>query len=282
MPTPSQMQLPKSKSADEFENICCDVLSALYNIRFQQYGRKGQQQNGIDLYANNFSKVAQCKNYFKPANIENKIKSDYKNAMAKFKPQEFIVMTALDRDTSIQNQILQIGENISILFWEDIQETICANSELFTKYYPNLNLNNNYISPTRINKIIRDLFILRDNANSLHIDFSNYKPAYDEERDRYVYNICASMFIHAEKLYKKLFKCYIQLNQYSNLGTRIEQIIRSLPDVHDAHNGYVEMICTIQDFLSYYNNHDKYNQFISECQYAIDTIQRNAKLLTNY
>lgn len=274
MPTFSQMQLPKSKSADEFECMCCDVLSASYNTRFQQYGRSGQQQNGIDLYANNFSIVAQCKNYFKPTDIVKKIESDYKNAMATFNPQEFIVLTALNIDANIQYQIPQIGKNISIWFWEDIQKIICANPKIFNAYYPNLILNNNYIYYTRINKIIRDLNILQKNANLLHIEYSNYKPAYNEESDIYVYNICAIMFIYAGKLYKKLYKCYVQLNQYNNLGTYIEQIVRSLPDFHNAHDGCAEMICTIMDFLLYYKNDDKYNQFISECQNAINTIQK--------
>ena len=47
MPTPPLMILPKSESPEEFESLCKDVLIKKYNnqIRFEQYGRKGQGQN---------------------------------------------------------------------------------------------------------------------------------------------------------------------------------------------------------------------------------------------
>ena len=80
MPTSSQMQLPKSRSADEFETMCADVLSCLEDTNFQRYGRNGQSQNGIDLYANQFTIVAQCKNYFNPSNLVNQLANDYSAA----------------------------------------------------------------------------------------------------------------------------------------------------------------------------------------------------------
>ncbi|WP_458397530.1 hypothetical protein [Anaerotignum sp.] len=49
MPTVPLIQLPKSRSAEEFEIMCADVLTMMYNISFAQYGRQGQKQNGIDL-----------------------------------------------------------------------------------------------------------------------------------------------------------------------------------------------------------------------------------------
>ena len=49
MPTFSTAKLPRSASAEEFENMCADVLHIKYNCHFEKYGRRGQKQNGIDL-----------------------------------------------------------------------------------------------------------------------------------------------------------------------------------------------------------------------------------------
>ena len=49
MPTFSTAKLPRSDSAEEFENMCADVLRIKYNCHFKKYGRRGQKQNGIDL-----------------------------------------------------------------------------------------------------------------------------------------------------------------------------------------------------------------------------------------
>ena len=58
MPTPLLIQLPKTKSAEEFEAMCADVLVDIYNMEFSSYGRKGQKQNGIDLVSSSSRIVA--------------------------------------------------------------------------------------------------------------------------------------------------------------------------------------------------------------------------------
>lgn len=147
MPTTSLAKLPKSKSAEEFETLCKDILINMYNLKFEIYGRKGQCQKGIDirgLCKNNNYIVAQCKNYFnqKSANsLINKIKDDIERAEElPFNIEKFIVMTALDRDVKVQNAIDEIRKNCSFdietLFWDDIEEDICNSKNLINKYYP--------------------------------------------------------------------------------------------------------------------------------------------------
>jgi hypothetical protein len=66
MPTPKLSYLPKTKSEDEFESICVDVLNYSYKKSFSLHGRKGQKQHGIDIFCDVGNKkriVAQCKNY---------------------------------------------------------------------------------------------------------------------------------------------------------------------------------------------------------------------------
>jgi hypothetical protein len=145
MPTPTSMYLPKTKSEDEFENMCVDVLNHSYNKSFSRYGRKGQKQHGIDIYCdvdNGNRLVAQCKNYLlsKADELNTQIEKDIKAAEVQFKIEKFIIMTSFDRDTAVQDFVSQLKKqysfNLELWFWEDIQEKVHENVNLFRKYYP--------------------------------------------------------------------------------------------------------------------------------------------------
>ena len=272
MPTPSLMQLPKSRAAEEFENLCADVLPYLEDTKFHRYGRNGQPQNGIDLSSDDNTIVVQCKNYFKPDNFVKKIESDYLQASKEFTFQKFIAMTALDRNAKIQNEISQINSSIKIYFWEDIQKIVCENKNILYFYYSSIFPTQNYIPPKRLNKMIRDLNSLIENASIIHEDFFRHQSAYNYNTDEALYNICTMMHIASYKLQKKLYKSYIQLNGKNNLGKIIEEIIRSLPDFYDAHYGYGELICTIEDFLSYFRDEDKFQNYVDSCSKAVELL----------
>lgn len=150
MPAPYLTQLPKTKSAEEFELMCCDVLQKRYNTRFQLYGRSGQPQNGIDLYApspqsNGLYIVAQCKNYLgdsKPSALISKIQSDITSVkqQSNLHVQILLIMTSFNRDIMIQNTIIEQQETcpfeLESMFWEDIQSYILSDQTLLAKYYP--------------------------------------------------------------------------------------------------------------------------------------------------
>lgn len=274
MPTSALMQLPKSKSAEEFESLCVDILPYLEDNKFHRYGRNGQPQNGIDLSSDDNSIVVQCKNYFNPKNFVKQIEADYSEALIKFEFKKFIAMTALDRDVKIQNEVLQIDSTIKIYFWEDIQKIICENTNILRTYYPSIYPPKNSISPKRLNKMIRDLNLLIENANTIHEDFYGYKPAYDCNNDCILYNICNMMFGASCKLQKKLYKSFIQLNRENNLGIIIEEIIRSLPDFHDARYDDCEMLCTITDFLLYFRDEDKFQNYVDNCSKAKELLTK--------
>ena len=110
MPTTSLIQLPRTRSSEEFEKICLDILSKKYEKTFSLYGKNGQKQNGIDMFCKYEEEnyyVAQCKNYIGKNSSKNFIKVINKDINSsknlKFKIGKFIVMTALDRDVNIQN-----------------------------------------------------------------------------------------------------------------------------------------------------------------------------------
>lgn len=109
MPTFSTAKLPRSASAEEFENMCADVLHIKYNCHFEKYGRRGQKQNGIDLVGLSEQRscvVVQCKNY--SGRMYKKLKTQLEKDIAAagnlpFDIKEFVVMTALDTDVEVQN-----------------------------------------------------------------------------------------------------------------------------------------------------------------------------------
>lgn len=149
MPTTYLSQLPKSRSAEEFELICSDTLYTKYGIDFHLYGRNGQSQSGIDLFAplskdQNSYIVAQCKNYFgetKPSVLIQKIQTDLNAAeqQSNMNIQKFYLMTSYNRDIQIQNFVIACRNlysfQIEILFWEEIQEVILSNQSMLQKYY---------------------------------------------------------------------------------------------------------------------------------------------------
>lgn len=264
MPTPSQMQLPKSKSADEFECMCCDVLSIFYNTKFQQYGRNGQQQHGIDLYSNNqFSIVAQCKNYFKSTDIIKMLKSDYESAMKQFNPKKFIAMTALERDTNIQYQVSQIGENIFIWFWEDIQNIICSNNKLLISYYQSFVPYPNKLYDTSKGNIdLQDVF----NVNHIKI----YNDYYVNDSEIIFIKYCKTKIITpTNKLHNRITWFADETYEITSLtdNAHIE-----FPDLRDTNINYDVVFdkefkesdiaeCTVKAILS--NNHKHFENFLS-------------------
>lgn len=147
MPTSPLMEIPKSRSAEEFECICKDILDKKYGSRFTRYGRNGQKQNGIDIYnksSSNSYTVAQCKNYFNKSSVNKLIEAinndiNSLNNLPFYKDiNKFIVMTSMNRDKKIQDAISSIScdFNVELWVWEDIQEVICNNDDLIKKYYP--------------------------------------------------------------------------------------------------------------------------------------------------
>jgi len=145
MPTTTLMHLPKTKSEDEFESICTDVLIDFYKKPFSRYGRKGQKQNGVDIFCdvdNGKRIVSQCKNYLS-LNADDLIKQIEKDIMAaaeEFEIDAFVIMTAHERDTKVQDFVSEQKRKylflIELWFWEDIQIKLIENKELLYKHYP--------------------------------------------------------------------------------------------------------------------------------------------------
>ena len=100
---------PKLYDAATFERLVRDVMGYQLGIPFQLYGRNGQLQSGIDLFArinNQEFIVVQCKNYLSKKSVKEiqKIIEEEieKSNQLNITILEFWFVTALNRDTKIQ------------------------------------------------------------------------------------------------------------------------------------------------------------------------------------
>ncbi|MBD5534581.1 MAG: hypothetical protein HDQ99_02755 [Lachnospiraceae bacterium] len=147
MPTSLEVVLPRTKDANEFEDMVCDVCRKKYKKEFQRYGRTGQKQDGIDIISVGVKKIicVQCKNY--------KIsKKDIKDIIREVKGcklpiSKFIIATSTSRDTELQNFITEINNSctgdlnfkIYIMFWEEIANNIILHKKMMKKYFSVIN-----------------------------------------------------------------------------------------------------------------------------------------------
>lgn len=142
--------LPKVNNWEVFENMICNCARKKWGQFFNIYGRKGQPQYGIDILSSDGNIVIQCKNYL---NIENlaqfkqRVQDDYiKSEALPFKTEKFVIATTLDRDTKIQDFIMQMnGENksVEVMFWDEISSIIISDPLLLKNYYPIYTVNRN-------------------------------------------------------------------------------------------------------------------------------------------
>lgn len=282
MPSIPLMQLPKSRSADEFESMCKDILTNEYGVKFKRYGKNGQKQNGIDIYAHLGGEkyaVAQCKNYFSSNSshaIIKQIEKDIKDAESvPFKIKKFIVMTSIDRDLNVQNYIENINSlfAIEICFWEDIQERVCSDDKLMEKYYPNF-FKNPQIPVMEKNEIISNCNTLISMAHFFN-EKKDYQVAYHYENDVILYNHCVEMFIAACSIYHFKDKWYIQLKEKKIIDI-IEKVLKSIPDFHDATNDITgaTTIYTLTNYLSGYRSDEDTERFIKNCKKIIKQMEK--------
>ena len=145
MPINGNIILFKTKDWKEFEEMVCVCASLKWEMRFVNYGRSGQKQNGIDIISEDGKIAIQCKSCPDNKNAKrliSEITRDFRKITKLTQPIErFVVATALDADTHILEciQSLQNGAIcIEVMFWDDICKIFADNPYLYKKYYPTL------------------------------------------------------------------------------------------------------------------------------------------------
>ena len=195
--------LPKILDPKKFEKLVRDCASKKYNKLFGLYGRTGQKQHGIDIYANDdFQEVIQCKNYTTNdiKALKDAINKDFESAYNYFYKEKgwqferFIVATAIDKDKKIDDIIIEHNQQndikIEFWFWEDIQDMEFKDNELLITYYENFVIDLNELKLVHTdNKAYADSFsetlFLHKHQSESKVNLRNLfvMPKYTEYRD---------------------------------------------------------------------------------------------------
>lgn len=135
----------------DFERLTLDVAKVLWKDDYaERHGRQGQAQAGVDVYGYNYNAMElvgiQCKKKNQsevPAKqlTTKEIDSEVK-AAEKFTPNldRFIIATTGLRDVNLQAHVRNLNQlkmpfKVSLMFWEDYQESLNNHVELMYRYY---------------------------------------------------------------------------------------------------------------------------------------------------
>lgn len=147
-------QLNKPADWDRFEEICHQLWMSMWgDPNAHKYGRRGQEQHGVDIYGHPFYAEGevygvQCKgktdNYGSKLTI-NELK-DEANKADSFEPKlkQFIMATTSPSDVNIQeacrilNQSDEHEFDVDVWSWEDISAEIQFREEVYKLFYGNL------------------------------------------------------------------------------------------------------------------------------------------------
>jgi hypothetical protein len=134
----------------EFEEFVCDIFNSIDKTNsYELFGRKGQNQYGIDIYSFEKETVIQCKHKLidRPDNkIREELIEDFKNEIDRFKNfnesngnrfKKFIVASTFKNDTLLATACiaLSVQYNISFEYWSWKRLTKYVGDEIFDKYF---------------------------------------------------------------------------------------------------------------------------------------------------
>ncbi|ADV47114.1 restriction endonuclease [Nitratifractor salsuginis] len=143
-------ELPPPKDWETFEELCADLWSEILKDKnIQRNGRRGQAQNGVDIYGvddetgERYGIQCKHKTFYKKLDI-SEIDSEIKKAES-FRPRldKYIIATSASKDVRIENHVRQLNVqnftngkfSIYVYGWEDILEKIYNYRNILKKYY---------------------------------------------------------------------------------------------------------------------------------------------------
>jgi len=150
------LSFPPPRNWQDFEQLTKDVAKYRLAGDFENYGRQGQAQDGVDVYGwdkNDINTGLQCKHKgHTPSTVKKIVTSVTTNTIDaevsladSFTPKldRFIIATTTFRDVDIQTHLNKLNDSrkgkglakIEIWFWEAFEEEINKHSELAYFYY---------------------------------------------------------------------------------------------------------------------------------------------------
>jgi formylglycine-generating enzyme required for sulfatase activity len=153
MPTRTSIVYPRPRNWPDFEDLCRDLWSRIWDDpNAQGNGRPGQDQDGVDVFGRprrgrDWAGV-QCKLRRGSLSLED-VEEEVKRADA-FNPRlsDFIVATTAPRDVKLQKAVREITQQrldeglfpVTVFAWEDVCLELSAHADLVAKHYPGFGL----------------------------------------------------------------------------------------------------------------------------------------------
>lgn len=135
----------------QFERLSLAVMSCVFKSRFDQYGREGQRQHGVDLYCRlkDGSLIAvQCKgrneNLGKSLTVAQVNQAVLETEQFPFKIDHFFILTTSPHDKLLTNRALELTEErasagkgtVDVWGWGALEAVIQENASLQESFYP--------------------------------------------------------------------------------------------------------------------------------------------------
>ena len=157
MPTWNATQIPPPANWQDFESLCRDLWSRIWDDpHTQQNGREGQPQHGVDVFGRpgrgaDWAGV-QCKlrSQLKASRLTAEEIAEEVEKAKKFNPRlsDYVLATTATRDAKAQaaaRKITQAQEAedsfpVAVYSWNDILERLTEHEFLLAKHYPQLKL----------------------------------------------------------------------------------------------------------------------------------------------
>jgi hypothetical protein len=150
MPNASTSQLRPPGSWDEFEDICADLFALEWKYaQVVRYGRKGQRQNGVDIYGQQDGQDAgvQCKGkrVWPPTKLTAvEIDKEVRKAK-KFRPKlvTLVFATIAEDDVAIQDHVNAVSKehkkkglfSVHVYGWGELERRIKGQPKILEKYF---------------------------------------------------------------------------------------------------------------------------------------------------
>lgn len=223
--------LPPLSNDEDFENFITDYFNSLdKSYSYDRFGRKGQQQYGLDVYSVEKKTVIQCKCKILDSrsdkaivnNLLKELENDFSSFLVYNKAQadkfcRFIFASTFKNDTHLATRCNELSnDQITVEYWSWDKIVKNITREVFDKYYPSLidcteayyaeNSSNVYkpISINKDNPLLDQLhsFVLEAykelNYLPLHL-FSNQYP-FKVKEDFYAYHSIFTLYTDNEEL----------------------------------------------------------------------------------
>ena len=144
------IEISRPKNEADFESMCAQIYGVVFQDPLPKInGRKGQKQDGIDVFVNakDIGRIGiQCKKYFltklKREHIEEEVEKADRN---KVPIKRLLIATTSPSDVSLLKEVLLLSDEreakglfiVEVEFWEDIENRINRFTVLQNSYAPN-------------------------------------------------------------------------------------------------------------------------------------------------